>query len=152
MTLASIGMASSSACDAKQNLYKGYRLVVTIMCQSEHVHVSQKCADFGDRSHTPSQIRSQWSPQPLLTPEKVVGSAATYLPAPWLLSWTCPALWIACHFWHWGTGGHSMAVRAWPSCCHGPSLSAVVIGAAPLVLEHTHTCVRVGSGQSCTDF
>ena len=44
MTLASIGMASSSACDAKQNVYKGYRLVVTIMCQSEHVHVSQKYA------------------------------------------------------------------------------------------------------------
>ena len=42
-----------------------------------------------------------------------------------------------------------MASRASPSCCQGPSLSAVVIGAAPLVLEHTHTFVPAGSGQPC---
>lgn len=43
-----------------------------------------------------------------------------------------------------------MALRALLSCCQGPSLSAVVIGAAPLVLEHTHTFVQAGRGQSCT--
>ncbi len=42
-----------------------------------------------------------------------------------------------------------MVLRASPSCCQGRSLSAVVIGAAPLVLEDTHTFVRAGSGQSC---